>query len=98
MITSLITAIAFYLKTSTIEPFAKCRQGCTIYATLCGYPSTGKSPAMRIVQEAVKQLEKFHKITNELSRLTNAATTEALIALLEQLSCLIGKTLIIDLI
>ena len=83
--------ISFYMKLSTIEPFKGSKQGISVYMCLVGYPSTGKSPAMRLINDAVTALEQFREIAREYSPLTNAATTEALVELLSRIRFLLGN-------
>ena len=79
------------MKLSTIEPFKGSKQGVSVYMCLVGYPSTGKSPAMRLINDAVTALEHIIEIDREHSPLTNAATTEALVELLSRLRCMLGN-------
>jgi hypothetical protein len=54
-----------------------------IFGALLAAPSTGKSPAMNLMEEAAYKLEKWYDIKDECSALSNCGTVEAVIETLK---------------
>jgi hypothetical protein len=75
---------------STAQPFQKSRQGICNFTALIAHPSTGKSPALNLVKNAVIKVENFLETTPEKSALTNSASVEGLLQHLSNIPCMIG--------
>jgi hypothetical protein len=56
---------------SSISSLKNMRQGCVLYTSLIGQPSTGKTTAMSIVRDAVIDVEEALNINIEESKLLN---------------------------
>ncbi|RNA24789.1 hypothetical protein BpHYR1_001524 [Brachionus plicatilis] len=75
----LITAISNLMGMSYVTALRSLKETCVLYTSLIGLASTGKSPAMKIVKDAYRQVEKFSSVPYEKSKFINAATVEGLL-------------------
>ena len=57
---------------SSITALKNINQGCVLYLTLIGKPSTGKTTAMSMVRDAVYDVEVATQIKEEDSKLINS--------------------------
>ena len=76
---------------STIEPYPRSKQGICNYTVLIAHPSTGKTPALNVIKNAMVKVEAFLDVPCNKSVLTNSASVEGLLHHLDKIPCMIGK-------
>lgn len=76
---------------STAQPYEMSKQGICNFTALIAHPSTGKSPALSLVKNAVVKVETYLEIEPQKSCLTNSASVEGLLEHLNSIPCMIGK-------
>ena len=92
MLPSLISAIGLFQQYSTIQPFSdRVPQGICIYSGIISHPSTEKTPAQKIVENAINKVENYFKVPLERSALSNPGTVEGLLDNLKEIGCMIGR-------
>jgi len=91
LLAPLLVATAYLLKQATITPYDGSAKGISIYAFLVANPSTGKTPAMNVITNALVEIEQYRQVPPEDSPLTNAASIEGLVEHLSQYICMVGK-------
>lgn len=96
ILTPLLSAIGFYLSTSTIEAFPNSPESLCVYTALIAHASTGKSQALRKVKFAFSKVEKYFEVNDNDSQLSNTATIESLLDLLNRLKSIIGFIILIN--
>jgi len=87
----LLTAAGLLLHHTTVQPFTRSRQGICMFTSLIANPSTGKTPALNLIKNALIKLEEFLNIPYERSALTNSASVEGLLEYLNQIPCMAGS-------
>ena len=86
----LLPTVAHHLGPSTIQISMNYSEKPVIYAALLGNPSTGKTPALRLVTRACYEVEKALNISSDDSKLANGATVESTIQLLSEKSSVLS--------
>jgi hypothetical protein len=84
LVPSILCAIGHLMPKSKIIAGDDVKQKFVFYTALLGNPSTGKTPAMDLVLDAVYELERHDNIPDDESQLANEATVEGLIDLLKK--------------
>jgi hypothetical protein len=62
-----------------------------MYAALIANPSTGKSPAMNMIQNIILKIENHFGISPANSPITNVGSVEGLLEYLTDIPCMIGN-------
>jgi len=67
----LITAVSYTLQQSQINALRTMKESMSLYTALVAQPSTGKSPAMKLVKRSILEIEKHNNVTPDESKLVN---------------------------
>lgn len=86
----MMAALAFLLAHSAVKPFDCGQQGVCIYSALIATPSTGKSPAINIIERLIARIEAHEKIKPKNSAITVVGTVEGLVNNLNNTPVMIG--------
>ena len=81
----LLTGTSHLMGRSSIRALRTLRESFTVYAVLIGDPETGKSPAMRIIKDALIQIENHQNVEKNNSLFVSSGTVEATVHYLKEL-------------
>ncbi len=84
-----MSGICLFLQRSTTQAFVS-HTVPIVYTALVANPSTGKSKALRLVADAIEQVEQYIGVTPNDSQQVCAATIESMLNLLDRLKRVIG--------
>jgi hypothetical protein len=86
----LLTSISHYMGNSKIVATDTLSESFILYTACLGNPATGKTPALKIVTNAVYELDNANGIDPKESQVANGATVEGLIDLLNDFKSVIS--------
>ncbi len=67
----LISAVSYTLQQSQITALRTMKESMSLYTALVAQPSTGKSPAMKMVRRSILEIESHNNVTPDDSKLVN---------------------------
>jgi hypothetical protein len=67
----LLSGVSFSLQLTKVKAIRTLCESMSIYSALIAEPGTGKSPAMKLVRQALLEIEKHYQITSDDSKLVN---------------------------